>query len=72
MLPAIINLDTNEIVYEGVDYIDCFDTLRNHFMRNISFPGKYQVINADTGEKIDYAEVRKIQQSARSMLSYGG
>jgi len=69
MTPIIQNINTKEIVYEGIDFIDCFDTLRNHFMRNISNPGKYQVIDADTGEKADYAEIKRIQQSARDMLN---
>jgi len=72
MTPAIINTKTKEVVYEGIDYIDCFDTLRNHFMANISNPGNYQVIDLDTGEKANYSEIKRIQNAARNMLAYGG
>lgn len=72
MTPVIINLKTREIVYEGIDFMDCFDTLRNHFVQNISNPERYQVIDADTGEKADYLEIRLLQRRVRDMLTYGG
>lgn len=71
MIPVIVN-ENNVVVYEGIDFEDCFMQLRHHFMQNIHNPGRYRVIDAETGESANYNEVRRIRQASRDMLAYGG
>ena len=70
--PVIVNKETNDVVYEGIDYVDCFTQLRNHFMLNMKTPGKYEVRDFDTNEKINYADVMQVHNAARESLSFGG
>lgn len=72
MTPVIVDTRTNEVVYEGIDAIDCFDQLRHHFMANINNPGKYRVVDYDTMQPISYEDVRAVIMAARNMLAYGG
>lgn len=75
MTPCIIDLNTGEIVYEGIDIEDCFMQLRHHFLQNIHNPGKYQVQDVDEGVPIPYEtylEIKRLRRAAREMLQHGG
>ena len=65
----------NEVVYEGIDFDDCFVQLRHHFMQSIkdnTASGKYRVVDYDTMEPADYNEILRVRKAAREMLAYGG